>query len=149
VRGTPIRVLGTTSAADHDRNLRLLYYSTRLERPEIVVETGVFDGLSSAFILKALRDNGHGRLCSIDLPARTPVRASTDKMRDATLPAGAEPGWIVPDALRARWALRLGASRTLLEPWLDELGRIACTPAPTWRGSMRPPGAPWPRAGYS
>ena len=49
-------------------------------RPRVVVETGVFDGFSSAFIPKALRDNGYGRLCSIDVPARTSARASTDMM---------------------------------------------------------------------
>src|SRR5262249_34042922 len=108
----------------HDRPPRLLYYCTRLARPEVVVETGVFDGFSSAFILKALRDNGGGRLCSVDLPARTPVQASTDKMAFDVLPPGAEPGWIVPDALRARWQVRLGPSRALLEPWLAELETI-------------------------
>jgi predicted O-methyltransferase YrrM len=124
VRGTSIRVLGKTSAADHERRYRLLYYCTRLQRPEVVVETGVFDGFSSAFILKALRDNQRGRLCSIDLPARTVVRASTDKMSFDRLPTGQDPGWIVPASLRPRWTLRLGASQRLLGPWLAELGTI-------------------------
>ena len=124
IRGSGIRLLGDAGGADHDRCHRLLYYCTRVLRPAVVVETGVFDGFSSAFILKALRDNGHGRLCSIDLPAEAPIRASTDKMAFDRLPAGAGPGWIVPDALRARWELRLGDSRTVLAPWLAELGTI-------------------------
>ena len=84
----------------------------------------MFDGFSSAFILKGLRDNRRGRLCSVDLPARTPARSSTDKMVFDALPAGADPGWLVPDALRARWTLRLGASAHVLAPWLAELGTI-------------------------
>src|SRR4029078_12987181 len=91
------------SAADHERSSRLLYYCVRLRRPAVVVETGVFDGFSSAFILKALADNHHGRLCSIDVPARAPIAASTDKMPFATLPDGADPGWLAPDVARARW----------------------------------------------
>jgi predicted O-methyltransferase YrrM len=124
VRGAPIRLLGPSAAEDHDRGHRLLYCCVRILRPAIVVETGVFDGLSSAIVLKALRDNGAGRLCSIDVPARSPIRASTDKMRFDRLPAAADPGWIVPAALRERWTLRLGESRELLAPWLAELGPI-------------------------
>lgn len=124
VRGWPIRLLGSVGAADHDRCHRLLYYAVRMVRPTVMLETGVFDGLSSAFALKALRDNDHGRLCSIDLPARRPVRASTDKMVVDVLPRGADPGWLVPDALRARWTLRLGTSAELLAPWIAELQAI-------------------------
>lgn len=124
VRGRPIRLLGDVGAADHDRCHRLLYYAVRVLRPAAVVETGVFDGFSSAFILKALRDNDHGRLCSIDLPARRPERGSTDKMATDALPAGVDPGWLVPDALASRWTLRLGRSADLLPPWLAELGSI-------------------------
>jgi len=124
VRGRAIRLLGDVHGEDHDRLYRLLYYATRLERPRIVVETGVFDGFSSAFILKALSDNGHGRLCSIDLPARAATRASTDKMAFDALPPGCEPGWLVPRGLRDRWSLRLGTSRSVLAPWLAELAPI-------------------------
>ena len=38
----------------------------RQEKPNIVVETGVWEGLSAEYILKALDDNGRGRLWSID-----------------------------------------------------------------------------------
>jgi len=51
-------------------------------------------------------------------------RASTDKMVFDTLPAGVDPGWLVPHELRERWTVRLGTSRALLGPWLDELGTI-------------------------
>lgn len=38
----------------------------RAEKPEIVVETGVYKGLGSEYILKAMDDNGVGHLYSID-----------------------------------------------------------------------------------
>src|SRR5690606_25599161 len=97
---------------------------TRALRPRVVVETGVFDGFSTAFILKALRDNRRGELYSIDLPARAAVPASTDRMVLDTLPSGHDPGWIIPDELRRRWSLRCGTSAALLCDWLAELGQI-------------------------
>jgi len=47
---------------------RLYYLVCRALRPEVVVETGVGYGVSSAFILKALEQNGGGILHSVDLP---------------------------------------------------------------------------------
>ena len=38
----------------------------RQEKPSIVVETGLETGFGAEYILKALDDNGHGRLYSID-----------------------------------------------------------------------------------
>jgi len=46
----------------------ILYVIVRLLKPEKVVETGVAAGVSSAFILEAMDDNGIGTLYSIDLP---------------------------------------------------------------------------------
>ncbi len=124
VRECDIRLLGSTPAQDHETGLRMLYYLTRLLEPASVVETGVFDGFSSAFILKALRDNGHGHLYSIDLPARSPVGASTNQMFFDCLPTGRDPGWLVPQSLRDRWTLHVGTSRGLLEGVLEECGEI-------------------------
>lgn len=76
-----------------------------------MVETGVADGATSAYILQALEDNGRGHLHSIDLPSER-------------LPPGAAPGWIVDASLRHRWTLRIGASSQLLEPLLRELDSI-------------------------
>src|SRR5690348_7177267 len=45
-----------------------LFHLVRLLRPRTVVETGVFRGISSAFILSALSRNYLGKLYSIDLP---------------------------------------------------------------------------------
>jgi predicted O-methyltransferase YrrM len=88
-----------------------IYALVRLLRPQKIVETGVADGTTSAYILQALEDNGRGHLYSIDVPS-------------AQLPPGKPPGWIVSGGLRRRWTLRIGPSSELLEPLLNELGPI-------------------------
>ena len=47
----------------------LNYYLIRKLKPEIIVETGVWHGISTAYILLALKANSSGKLFSIDLPA--------------------------------------------------------------------------------
>ncbi len=91
-----------------------LYLLIRLTEPTIVVETGVFDGISSSFILQAMYDYKGGRLISIDLPATETIVQSTHLMRETTLPVGTEPGWVIPEYLRERHELHLGDSRTIL-----------------------------------
>jgi predicted O-methyltransferase YrrM len=93
----------------------LLYFLVRFTNPGIVVETGVASGISSTFILLSLRQNGLGRLVSIDLPNTDP---------DAQIPENQKSGWIVPDKLRHAWELRIGDSRTLLPEVLQENGTI-------------------------
>jgi predicted O-methyltransferase YrrM len=85
---------------------RLCYLACRLASPEVVVETGVAYGVSSAFILKALDVNGHGTLFSVDLP---PLRRGYERFW----------GIAVPDELRGRWRLHRGTSARVL-PWLVE-----------------------------
>jgi predicted O-methyltransferase YrrM len=99
---------------------RLLYLAVRLARPEAVVETGTFNGTFTTFLLLGLRDNGRGRLVSLDLPARTPIAHAIDY----TLPSGRDSGWIVPDELRDRLELVLGDARETLPPVLERLGGI-------------------------
>lgn len=77
---------------------RCLYLICRALMPNVVVETGVAYGMSSAFILQALAVNGLGVLHSIDLP----------------LPSARMPkvtGILVPNSLRSRWHLHLGSSQ--------------------------------------
>lgn len=90
---------------------RLCYLACRLTTPERVVETGVAYGVSSAFILEALRQNGRGTLHSIDLP---PLRR------------GYERSWgvAVPDGLREGWQLHRGSSRRVLPGLLREIGPL-------------------------
>jgi hypothetical protein len=81
---------------------KVWYAIVRLSSPNLVLETGVHDGLSSSLILRAMARNNHGCLVSLDLP-------------DLDLPIGVEgPGWLVPDELKSRWRLRLGDSRRVL-----------------------------------
>jgi predicted O-methyltransferase YrrM len=89
----------------------LLYVLVRHLQPTAVLETGVYYGGNTAFILAALHRNDHGQLVSIDLPdsvirisgkntstARHPLVGDTE-LYDANL----QPGFIVPDYLKSRW----------------------------------------------
>jgi len=92
---------------------KLLYLAVRALEPEIVVETGPFNGTASAFLLQALEENGTGRLLSFDLPAAADALG-------VPLPADREPGWLVPDRLRHRYEIVLGDVRSTLRPRLAE-----------------------------
>jgi predicted O-methyltransferase YrrM len=89
----------------------MVYYACRALRPQVVVETGVAYGVTSAFILTAMERNGGGRLHSIDLPPLS-------KAGDAYV------GAHVTGDLRPRWQLDRGASRRLLPRILDSLRRV-------------------------
>ncbi len=95
--------------------LVMLYYLTRLHRPQKVVETGVWAGLSSWAILQALRDNDVGQLVSIDIGIK--------RVGDLTVP-GNEIGSAVPKALRGNWRLLIGESNTLLPHLLKDSASI-------------------------
>lgn len=82
---------------------RLLWYViARAVKPRLTVETGIFDGLGSLMLLRALERNAvegvDGRLLSIDLDPHA--------------------GWIVPDRLRGRWEPVFADILTDLEPAL-------------------------------
>ncbi|MBK8915712.1 MAG: class I SAM-dependent methyltransferase [Phycisphaerales bacterium] len=91
-----------------------LYMLVRILKPGVFVETGVFDGQSSSVILRAMEENGRGKLISIDLPATDAIAGSTHRMLETTLPPGCQPGWVVPEYLRGRYDLRFGDARVLL-----------------------------------
>jgi hypothetical protein len=90
------------------------YVLTRIVEPEIVVETGCAAGWTSALFLAALHRNQKGRLFSIDIP---PVAGQLSMNR--TLPEGLQPGFLVPEGLKARWTLILGNARVKLIPLLE------------------------------
>ena len=92
-----------------------LYAVVRAFKPEVIVETGVSSGISSAHILRALAANGEGSLHSIDLP---------NVQQGSGLPEGRTSGWIVPDSLRGRWKLQIGDSRKLLPELLGSLEKV-------------------------
>ena len=83
-----------------------------------MIETGVAQGISTYFILKAMNDNRKGRLISIDYPNRNPEGYvdESGKQDNVYLPHGLEPGWIIPfdSTLRNRWTLYIGRSMDVL-----------------------------------
>lgn len=90
---------------------RLCYALCRAARPLRLVETGVCYGVTTAFILQALKENEQGSLFSIDLP---PLGKGADDFV----------GKLVPQGLRSRWTLRRGTSRSLLPELLTEVDRV-------------------------
>jgi predicted O-methyltransferase YrrM len=87
----------------------LAYGIVRALRPDVVVETGVATGVTSAYVLAGLADNEAGQLHSIDLPPTSLVTAG--------LVAAA-----VPTELRDRWVYHWGSARRLLPPILRSHG---------------------------
>lgn len=106
------RDLKIQSADLYAKKILLQYAAIRAFQPEAVVETGVANGVSSAYILLALQKNVRGTLHSVGL---------NDPQY---LPVGNALGWIVPESLRSRWNLLIGDSRGLLRPLLAKLGTI-------------------------
>jgi predicted O-methyltransferase YrrM len=105
-----------------------LYAVLRHLRPKVAVETGVANGFSTAFALLALERNGDGHLYSVDLPREVGRDYEPGTFYEgegrAGIPAGSEPGWLIPSELRERWTLRLGRTQDELPPLLDQLGAI-------------------------
>jgi predicted O-methyltransferase YrrM len=100
------------SAAIYGKKVLLQYVVARAMRPGIIVETGVANGVSCAYLLLALKLNQKGTLHSVEIGD------------SSYLPPGRESGWVVPDWLRDRWQLHIGDSRSLLPELLRQLGTI-------------------------
>ncbi|MDP9159448.1 MAG: class I SAM-dependent methyltransferase [Acidobacteriota bacterium] len=90
---------------------RLCYQIVRTIKPQIIIETGVCYGVTSAFLLQALQVNGRGHLHSVDLP---PLGKDADQ----------HVGRLVPVSLQKRWTLYRGTARRLLPSLLAKLGEI-------------------------
>jgi predicted O-methyltransferase YrrM len=90
---------------------RAIYCLVRHTRPGKVVETGVGHGVTSRFILEALRMNEEGALWSIDLP---PMDRELRSRVGLAVGAGHE----------ERWTLINGSSRRRLPKLLKNLGQI-------------------------
>ena len=89
------------------------YVLTRLTKPKVVIETGVWLGFSSAFILQGLEDNGSGKLYSIDLPNaqyQFPKSVYNPQGRPSVALVGnpEHTGILVSERLRDRWELIIG-----------------------------------------
>lgn len=102
---------------------QILYFLVRKLKPKIVVETGVAAGESTGYILQALKDNGFGKLYSIDLPFQWYIYGN-HKLHLDSLPAGKMPGFLVPANLKTHWKLILGNTHDKLPALLKELREI-------------------------
>ena len=90
---------------------RFCYQVCRAMRPNIVLETGVAYGVTSAFILKALEITGHGILHSVDLP---PLVRNAEQFV----------GSLIPEVLKHRWRLHRGSTKRVLSSLLPQLGQV-------------------------
>lgn len=102
---------------------QILYFLIRKLKPKQVVETGVAGGISSGFILQAIKDNGVGRLYSIDLPFQWYCYGESELHLDS-LPAGKMSGYLVPESLRKNWKLIIGDTKRELPKLMKKLGKI-------------------------
>ena len=96
----------------------LIYVLVRYLQPAQCLETGVYYGGNTAFLLAALARNGSGHLVSIDLPDSAIVR-NGGEVSHARHPLVGDsefyeptmkPGFIVPDYLKAQWEFVEGDS---------------------------------------
>jgi len=97
---------------DGDAGLvRAAWCLVRHSKPKKVVETGVAHGVTSRFILEALKANGEGHLWSIDLQPNDPYWRT-------------QVGAAVGDGHADRWSYIEGSSRRRLPGLLSRLGQI-------------------------
>jgi predicted O-methyltransferase YrrM len=106
-----------------------LYWLVRTLKPKTVVQTGVCNGLSSAFLTMGLVKNGpEGKLYVIDLPAvfdpNDPAWTEKNKVYGVTIPEGKSSGWIVPEAYHDQFEVQCGDAKKLLPPLVDRLDCI-------------------------
>jgi len=106
------RALRIESADLYAKKVLVQYAAIRGIEPDVVVETGVANGVSSAYLLSALQANNRGTLYSIGLND------------PEYLPAGKSLGWIVPECLRTRWRLMVGDARDLLPNLVADVAPI-------------------------
>jgi predicted O-methyltransferase YrrM len=105
-----------------------LYWLVRKLKPKTIVQTGVCNGMSSAFMMLGLVKNGSGSLHAIDLP---PVFNSNDprwmakgKVYGVVIPEGQSSGWMVPDAYRDRFEVWTGDAKALLPKMIDQVDSV-------------------------
>ena len=117
------------------RSAAIYYVIMRARKPDLVVETGVANGLSSWIVLEAINKNESGKLISIDLPRQAEDVQEFLKQKDISttyndprqvvapkLPEEKnEPGWIVPERLQDFWTLYLGRSQRVLPETVEEV----------------------------
>ncbi|MEM3490117.1 MAG: hypothetical protein QXO75_10765 [Nitrososphaerota archaeon] len=101
LKGTALRYLENYGV--EIKSSFLIYSVVRTVKPEVFLETGVANGMSSTIILTGMYSNGNGKLISFDV---------SDDV-----------GQIIPLDLRKRWELRL-LENPLRASFLKELNSI-------------------------
>jgi predicted O-methyltransferase YrrM len=106
-----------------------LYWLVRRVKPKRIVQTGVCNGLSAAFMMLGLVKNGpEGRLHAIDLPPvfnpDDPAWIVEGKVYGVVIPEGKSSGWLVPDAYRERSEVWNGDAKDLLPKMVDKVESI-------------------------
>ena len=135
-RGQRYNTGRVTGRDGYQEGLRL-YGLVRGLGPRVAVETGVCNGVSTAFLLLALERNGSGELHSIDLPEVAGEEYAKETFWDgkggAVIPPGKEPGWMVPAELGGGGTSCSVALRTSCRPSSSVLARstFSCTTAST------------------
>lgn len=90
---------------------KAIYVVCRLRSPNVVLETGVAYGVTSAFTLQAMVVNRKGRLFSIDFP---PLGRNADQ----------SVGAFIPTELKDRWRLYRGPTKRVLPDLLSRIGQV-------------------------
>jgi predicted O-methyltransferase YrrM len=106
-----------------------LYWLIRRLKPRTIVQTGVCNGLSAAFMMLALAKNGpDGTLHVIDLPPvfdpNDPAWTEPGNVYGVVIPEGKTTGWLVPDAYRSRFEVWNGDAKDLLPRMVDKIDSI-------------------------
>jgi predicted O-methyltransferase YrrM len=106
-----------------------LYWLVRQARPKTIVQAGVCNGLSAAFMMLALAKNGpDGTLHVIDLPQifdpADPQWTVPGEVYGVIIPEGKNSGWLVPDAYRDRFEVWTGDAKELLPKMVDKVASI-------------------------
>ena len=81
----------------------ILYALIRHYKPEHLLETGIAHGYSATVILSAMRENGIGKLTSVDNSNIIKFFGKEDRI-----------GWLVPEELRSNWEIKIGMTKDVL-----------------------------------
>jgi predicted O-methyltransferase YrrM len=108
---------------------QFLYWIVRRLKPNTILQTGVSNGLSSAFMMLALAKNGtQGTLHVVDVPAifdpADPNWTRNGAVFGFVIPEGKSSGWMVPDIYRDRFEVGIGDAKILLPKLVDRLGAV-------------------------
>jgi len=108
---------------------KFLYWMVRKFKPKVIVQTGVSNGLSSAFMMLALAKNGpDGKLYAIDIPAiydpKNPDWKQKGTVYGVAIPEGKSSGWMVPDIYKDRAEMLIGDAKELMPKLVDRLDHI-------------------------